>query len=138
MKYYSVCLEGIDKTGKDTIWKYVDYISGRNLVINSRGVVSQIAYNELYNRNSTYDLEQQANILHVLLTVDKPDWEIRCKITKEPKIPYEENVEVFEKAFKLIEDNGFPAMRFNTSEMTPYQIAIKIVEKINKLNKETN
>ena len=138
MKYYSVCLEGIDKTGKDTIWKYVDYISGGNLVINSRGVVSQIAYNELYNRNSTYDLEQQANILHVLLTVDKPDWEIRCKITKEPKIPYEENVEVFEKAFKLIEDNGFPAMRFNTSEMTPYQIAIKIVEKINKLNKETN
>ncbi len=138
MKYYSVCLEGIDKTGKDTIWKYVDYISGRNLVINSRGVVSQLAYNELYNRNSTYDLEQQANTLHVLLTVDKSDWEIRCKITKEPKIPYEENVEVFEKAFKLIEDSGFPVMRFNTSEMTPYQVAIKIVEKINKLNKETN
>ena len=125
MRYYTVVLDGIDKTGKDTIWGYVDYLSGRKYVINSRGVMSQIAYSELYNRPFA---------LNVLLTVEKEDWETRCKITHEPPIDYEKNMAAFNKAFEKLMDAGMPVARIDTTNMTPYMAAKSIIMAMNALN----
>ena len=54
LSYYYIEIDGIDKTGKDTLWHYIDYMSGRKYVINSRGIISQVAYSCLYDRKYTY------------------------------------------------------------------------------------
>jgi len=51
MKEAIIILDGMDKTGKDTIQKrLVSDSKGKILVIN-RAFISQIAYNRIYNRN---------------------------------------------------------------------------------------
>lgn len=135
MKYFSICIDGIDKTGKDTLLGFIDRLSGHKYIINVRGMLSQMAYAELYNRDFNYDLTTQEHILNVLLTADKEDWEVRCKLTKEPKIDYESNVEVFEKAYKRLSNAGLPVVRYNTTEATPYQIAKNIIDTMDFLEK---
>lgn len=133
MKYYSICIDGIDKTGKDTLLGFIDRLSNHKYIINVRGMLSQIAYSNLYNRDFNYDLIPQQYILNVLLTVDKEDWETRCKLTKEPIIDYEENCRVFYEAYEVLKNAGLPVVTFNTTQMTPYQVAkaiIKILEEM--------
>lgn len=138
MKYYSICIDGIDKTGKDTLLGFIDRLSNHKYIINVRGMLSQIAYSDLYRRDFNYDLSTQQHILNVLLTADKEDWEVRCKLTREPAINYEDNCEVFEVAYKRLQDAGLPVARFNTTVMTPYMIAKSIIDALNNLNGENN
>ena len=106
MKYYSICIDGIDKTGKDTLLGFIDRLSNHKYIINVRGMLSQIAYSDLYKRDFNYDLSTQQHILNVLLTADKEDWEVRCKLTREPAINYEDNCEVFEEAYTALHRAG--------------------------------
>ena len=136
MKYFSICIDGIDKTGKDTLLGFIDLLSNHKYVINVRGMLSQLAFAELFNREYNYDISIQQYILNVLLTANKEDWEVRCKLTKEPKINYEINCIAFEKAYKLLKENNLPVVRYNTSEMTPFMIAKEIIKYLEKLDEE--
>ena len=136
MKYFSICIDGIDKTGKDTLLGFIDLLSNHKYVINVRGMLSQLAFAELYNRDYKYDISTQQYILNVLLTANKEDWEVRCKLTKEPKISYEANSIAFESAYKLLKNNNLPVIRFDTSTMTPYMIAKEIIKYLDKLEEE--
>lgn len=133
MKYQTICLEGIDKCGKDLIAQYIIKLCEGKYIVNCRGIISQIAYNNLYNRCYKYDISQERNVLYIRLDVDKKDWELRCKLDNEPKIDYYENVRVFENAYN--ECSELTMLRFNTSFNTPYSIALNILDAIEKLNK---
>lgn len=136
LKYYTVYVDGIDKTGKDSIAQYIMRMTNYECIVNSRGILSQIAYDKLYNRNRTYELIQQKYIINVLLDVEEEDWKIRCAYTQEPKINYEANKLVFYDARKTLIDAGYEVLSFNTSHSTPYEIATKIVEFWKNKNKE--
>lgn len=136
MKYFSICIDGIDKTGKDTLLGFIDLLSNHKYVINVRGMLSQLAFAELFDRKYNYDISTQQYILNVLLTANKEDWEVRCKLTKEPKINYEINCIAFEKAYQLLKENNLPVVRYNTSEMTPFMIAKEIIKYLEKLDEE--
>lgn len=133
LTHYTIYFEGIDKAGKDLVASYVIQLSKYKYTVNCRGVITQIAYDKLYNRNYEYDLSNQENAIYVLLHADKEDWEIRCKITKEPKISYEDNVAAFEYAKKIVEGKII-LLEYNTSKMTPYQIAKDVVNIVNSIN----
>lgn len=133
-KIYTICLDGIDKTGKDTILPYIGPLCNYKYICNVRGIMTQIAYSELYNRNYEYDLDQQKHILNVLLTVDYDDWKIRCKMNNEPEINYFDNSNVFWKAYSLLHNAGYPTLAIKTSKHSPYEIAKMIVDHINELN----
>lgn len=127
-KNFEIFLEGIDKTGKDSLARYVDNYSGFSLCVHSRGMLSTIAYNKLYKREVDYNFfEPDYKPLYVLLTVDKKDWEVRCKLNNEPAISYEDNVAAFEYAADIIRRNGYKVIEFNTSQYTPHAIATAIV-----------
>ena len=136
MKYYSICIDGIDKTGKDTLLGFIDQLSNHKYIINVRGMMSQIAYADLYKRDFNYDLVPQQHILNVLLTVDYDDWKTRCKLTREPAIDYESNCKVFEDAYSTLEKAGLPVVKYNTTVMTPYMIAKCILAVMDNLNSE--
>lgn len=140
-KYHTVVFEGIDKTGKDQLARYVDEICGHWLCLPRRGVVSNRAYAYLYNRPvPVYDLKQHENEVYVLLRCDKEDWKIRCKLTHEPVIDYRSNADAFEKAWGEFKGERLNTpwlnLEFDTSSMTPYQIASAIVKHLVELNEE--
>lgn len=136
MKYYTIYLDGIDKTGKDSILPYIGPLCNYKYICNVRGIMSQIAYSDLYLRKLDYDLHQQKECLNVLLTVNKDDWLVRCAIACEPSISYEEHCKVFEAAYKKLQDAGCPVFTLNTSFVSPYAAAKLIVDYIDEMNGE--
>lgn len=135
-KYYHIVLDGIDKVGKDLVRSYIYYLGKQKYICTARGFMSMQSYAIIFDRDYQYSLETQKYVLNVLLTADKEDWLIRCKNTNEHVIEYETHTKAFEEMYALLKDNGYKTMRFNTSEITPYQIAKQIVEYAEKLDME--
>lgn len=134
MKYYTVVLDGIDKSGKDLIANYIWRLDKRlNVIV--RGWPSLYVYNKVFNRHTEYALPTKM-ALYVHLDVDVTDWLIRCATTNEPDIDFNLHSGLFVKAFNRLIDNGYKTITFNTSMMTPYQIASNIVAKMKSLNGE--
>lgn len=154
MKYrvFNVEFDGIDKSGKDSIMKQMFSVVPNKYIPKSRGLISQIAYANLFKRDADYVVTKgyMDNTLFVLLTVDEEDWNIRCDLTGEHaknklrsdvegEIIYKSNSEAFLKAYTdLIRLYGDERhfMMFNTSKMTPYQIITSVVDRLEELNKE--
>ena len=120
-KVFNIEFEGIDKCGKDTIVQYFLKYCPNIYTPKARGVISQIAYTKMFGRNDNYQVNDGylENTLFVFLDVDKRDWEIRCKLTNEPHIDYEQSTKEFIDAFdyvreRLNDNNHF--MFFNTSD----------------------
>lgn len=152
-KVFNVEFDGIDKVGKDSIMHQIFAVAPNKYIPKSRGLLSQLAYAELYKRNISYQITEGyiENTLFVLLTVDENDWNVRCKLTEEHEknkfrldmeaaVVYNTNNEVFINAYNNLFEkyknkyaNHF--MIFNTSTTTPYQIITKVVERLEELNK---
>lgn len=133
---YVVVLDGIDKTGKDLIAHYVFELSGKRYIAIPRGIISMIAYNNLFHRDIMYDLEAEKNspTLNVLLSVNEDDWKIRCKYSNEPEIDYKEHTKAFADAASQLLQSGILVRSYNTSDMTPVNIAKSIVAFMHCLN----
>ena len=138
LKYYTIFIDGIDKCGKDLISQYVIKLSNFRYIVNGRGILSQIAYNHLYNRQTEYDLTQQSNFVNVLLDVDENDWKIRCNITNETSIDYLSNKKAFDYAYSVMSMFDYPLFRLNTSDCSPYNTAKTIVKLVDSLNNTNN
>lgn len=132
-------IEGLDRTGKDTLMRYIDYMSNRTMVVKTRGLLSTLAYAEIFERElSTNRIEQMINgnkdTLIIYLTADLEDWQIRMKMTDHPNINVLLHNKVFENWKETLIAMGIQIKEFNTTQMTPYQIAKQIIELIDKEN----
>lgn len=142
IKYDSICLEGIDKTCKDLIMAITMKLTNFKYSYISRGLISMLAYQNMYNRQ-TYEYSEKAleHIMFVYLTADKEDWKCRCAISTEKAIDYEKNVKAFNDVIaqlRLKHGAKFQCIEFNTSEIAVYKITKQIIENIEKLNKDSN
>ena len=134
MQYYTVSLDGIDKAGKSTLVKYLAHLSNFTLNILDRGPITNIVWNKMQNRKIVYDVEMWKKTLFVRLTVDREDWEIRCKMHNEPYINFDIHTFKYDRVFEEFRNQGFHVLEFNTTQLTQYQIAKKIIEELEKLN----
>lgn len=121
-------IEGLDRTGKDTLVGYVDYMSGRMIPVCSRGLMSTIAYAEVFNRFMSTEftnklLEANKDTLVVYLTADRKDLELRHKISHHEPINFDKHEKAFQYAKRCILGTDILFYEFNTTEQTPYQIA---------------
>lgn len=153
-KVFNVEFDGIDKAGKDSIMHQIFAVAPNKYIPKSRGLLSQIAYSKLYNRDSIYDVTEGyiANTLFVLLTVDEDDWNVRCKLTGEHEknkarsdmegaVVYKSNSEVFTYAYNYLVEKfgdkyGNHFMLFNTSQTTPINIIKEVVARLEELNND--
>lgn len=126
MIHINIQIDGIDKTGKDLILQYVTRLSNHKYVIQSRGLISQIAYSKIYNRNYEYRLDNYKDTLFIYLYANEEDLKIRHTITNEPKIDIKSDLDVFNSIVNSI-NNILDIHSYNTSEMTPYAIAKCII-----------
>ena len=137
MKYYNIVIEGIDKTGKDLLKKYIEKLSNYKYIVTARGIISQISHTRIFNRDYYYDFPKEDNNVYVYLYTDKQDWSIRCNLTNEPEIDYDTFVKNFNKTICTMKDmyKNLKYYQYDTSKMTPYQIAIDVIHKMEQLNK---
>lgn len=140
MNYYQICIDGIDKTGKDTIVKEIDLLSNHKYIIYARGLMSNIAYCNIYGgRDYQYNVNNYKNTLIVYLTVEKEDFVARHKACKELDITtedYDFHISEFEKVKNNLSEQGLNILSFNTSYCTPYMIAKSIIKYMEEINKE--
>ena len=128
-------IEGHDKNGKDTIAKYIEQLGNYAYCLNVRGILTQLVYNDKFNRDNEYLMTYKPLI--ILLSADEVDVEIRCRMTKEPKINSKKDTEVYEYYATQMEKLGAAVVwRFNTSNQTPYQIGKEIVSRLKEVKPE--
>lgn len=136
LKYWEIEIDGPDKTGKDLLCTYLCKLSNYKFSINVRGYMSQLVYNMKFDRGHMYDQTViSKNKIFVLLTADAKDLNIRCSATNEPKYDYDKDQSLFYDAFTIVCDSGHIALSYNTSRMTPYDIALDIIKKIDELER---
>lgn len=133
MKYWEIEIDGTDRTGKDTLLQYLCHLSDYKYSINSRGILSQLVYTNKYNRDYTFDLSNfNKNKIIIWLYGDEEDLKIRCKLTNEPNYDIINDTALFNDIVNSL-SNDYIIFKYNTSEMTPYQIAKNIIKQINIL-----
>lgn len=139
MKYWEIEIDGTDKTGKDLLLQYICVLGKYKYSINPRGLMSQLVYTKKFNRDYVYDLEVlNKNKVYVMLYAEPDDLEVRCRVTHEPKYDYIEDTKLYHEVYSELESKGFKLLKFNTSEVTPYNIAKSVIEYIESLEEQDN
>ncbi len=133
LKIDTIILEGIDKTGKDTIQQYIYRLRKGRYAVYNRGNISNAAYDKIFNRNEYIERDLPNNFLYILLTVDPDDLKIRFEINNEPEIDREYHAKVFYETFYRLTE-GHYRLEFNTSELTAYNIAKQVIEYCDNIN----
>lgn len=131
-----IVIDGIDKTGKDLLLQYITRLSNHKYVIQARGLLSQVAYSKIFERDYTYDLDIYKHDIIFYLTAENDDLNVRFSINNEPKIDIDYHKKVFDEAADVLMNAGIKVIKINTSISTPYETAkyiIKIMEELNNV-----
>lgn len=131
---HNIAFEGMDKTGKDIIYQYVKKLGNCKYILMDRGIISNVTYARIYNRDYSYDINQFKDWLLVYLHCDEEDWNIRCKLSNEPSINYATHLNEFNKTVEFFKNTNFNVLTINTSHVTPYDAANLILKEIERLN----
>lgn len=123
-----ICIEGIDKTGKDLLKQYIVQMTNHKHTVISRGLMSGIVYSKLANRNFDYALQDWQHCLFVYLTAEKDDLAIRCKLSNEPKRDFDKDKQYFDDIVCKLRQHNMNVVEFNSSRETPYSIALQVIE----------
>ncbi len=131
-------VEGLDKCGKDTLVGYLDYMSGRTIPICSRGLMSTIAYANIFDRyidgkRINDMIEANKETLIIYLTADLEDLKIRFKMSNEPEIDTLEHEKGFVYAKRMLSCHLY-FLEFNTSKWTPFEIAKSVIKFLEEEN----
>ena len=126
-------IEGVDKTGKNTLHKYIEQLANHKYVITDRGILTQLVYAQKFNRKHTYNLDWYINNVIIYLTAENEDLKVRCSITDEKPFDMKGDKSLFELWKLHLQLRGFIVYEYNTSKMTPYEIAIDVIEKVSSL-----
>lgn len=132
-KYWELEIDGPDKTGKDLLCRYLCELSGWRFSINVRGVISQAVYAKKFKRNFSYDMRDfSKNKILILLKADPEDLLVRCKMTNEQMYDFEQDAKLFHAVATEL-SKTHRVMVYNTSHLTPYDIAKDILKRIDMM-----
>ena len=128
-KHFSISrieIDGVDKSGKNLLVNYIALLTNHTYVIYARGILSQLVYE---NEKEVFKSmrKDNSNTIVIHLWGNLKDLEIRHKISNEPTINILEHRNEFFNMQKLLLDNGIFVFNYNTSNMTPFQIAKDII-----------
>lgn len=141
-KFRMICIDGIDKTCKDLIASYLWYLSKKNIQVNNRGIISCISFAKLFGREVEFDYSKYKDVDYVYLTTCKEDWEVRCKVSNEPKLDFsfEEMKQTFDDTVADLIKKGYNIYVYNVSTDSIFNIAKQIIEDlhVNEEQEEKN
>lgn len=128
-KYWNIEIDGPDKVGKTLLCQYITQLSNYRFATHARGYMTQVAYARKFERPYLYT-KPDTNTIFIMLTTSQEEHDIRCAITHEPKIDYAKDRILFEEIYDELVNDGYKCLRYDTSYMTFYQIALSIIKNI--------
>ena len=139
-----ITLEGIDRCGKGSLHRYLERLGNFAYIIDDRGILTQLVYNDKFSRAINYNIDNYKNDLIIYLYAEHEDLEIRFKMTNEPSLNtnksliegINDDLELYDKHLKCLLEKGFKVLAYNTSLMTPYQIAKSVLKELNELEEK--
>ncbi len=131
-----ISIEGIDKSGKGTVAKYIKLLGNHRHVLLDRGPLSNYMFSQMDHRGYEYDISSYKSILFVFLDVAYADWDVRCRACHEPSICYADHYANYDAAIQEFTQAGCTVLRFNTTDMTPYNIALSVMHAFDNHNNE--
>lgn len=128
-----ICLDGVDKTGKDTIRRELVKSSNGNYLVIVRSFISQIVYSRIYNRNIDEDWFfvkmkefQKCDMEFIVLTATEEELKKRFEINNELDLD-KKDILYHDSVFKDVINKA----------MYMYNINIKIIDTTNKTINQT-
>jgi len=125
----TIILEGVDRTGKDSIRHEIVKQSNGKIVVMCRSYISQIVYSRIYGRNINekeyFNLIKKTKKLgyeYYILTADLNILLERFKQTNEPMIDIKRDLIAFDNIAKELNIKVI-----NTSFKTPSELAKEII-----------
>jgi len=125
----TIILEGVDRTGKDSIRHEIVKQSNGKIVVMCRSYISQIVYSRIYERHINekeyFDLIEETKKLgyeYYILEADLNVLYDRFKQTNEPMIDIERDINAFRKIAKELN-----IKLIDTSIKTPVELAKEIL-----------
>ena len=125
----TIILEGVDRTGKDSIRHEIVKQSNGKIVVMCRSYISQIVYSRIYERHINekeyFDLIEETKKLgyeYYILEADLNVLYERFKQTNEPMIDIERDINAFRKIAKELN-----IKLIDTSIKTPVELAKEIL-----------
>lgn len=125
----TIILEGVDRTGKDSIRHEIVKQSNGQIVVMCRSYISQIVYSRIYGRNINekeyFDLIKKTKKIgyeYYILTANLEVLLERFKQTNEPMIDIKRDLVAFDNIAKELN-----IKIFNTSFKRPAELAREII-----------
>ena len=150
---FNVEFDGIDKCGKDTLKQTMFKVFPNTCAYKARGILSQIAYSQLYGRNWQYCMTEGyvQNSLFVKLDVDEDDWLRRIADSNEIEnnkqrsdvdfiADYKKHQSAFDLAWQYLQDLDVAKnyqdhfLCCNTTQLTAFEIANIVKQRLIDLN----
>lgn len=145
-----VIIEGVDRTGKDTLQQSLNKATDYKNMVMIRGPIGFLAYNKLYNKdvdpNEYLTMERQlkqVNHLVVYLTADTDELLQRFIDTNEEPLREEKDnanisrrqtIEMHKKIHEIYYDySSLNKMTIDTTNLTTEEVAELVVKRINEI-----
>ena len=145
-----VIIEGVDRTGKDTLQQSLNKATDYKNMVMIRGPIGFLAYNKLYNKavdaNEYLTIERQlkqVNHLVVYLTADTDELLQRFIDTNEEPLREEKDnanisrrqtIEMHKKIHEIYYDySSLNKMTIDTTNLTTEEVAELVVKRINEI-----
>lgn len=145
-----VIIEGVDRTGKDTLQQSLNKATDYKNMVMIRGPIGFLAYNKLYNKavdaNEYLTIERQlkqVNHLVVYLTADTDELLQRFIDTNEEPLREEkananvsrrQTIEMHKKIHEIYYDySSLNKMTIDTTNLTTEEVAELVVKRINEI-----
>ena len=132
MLFRIIAIDGIEKTRKELLASYLTMLENYAYTINVRGILTQLVYNDKFNRQNTYRLPYKPLI--VFLDVNNTDHKVRCKVNNEPTINIVKDRLVYNAYIDQLESDGITVLKYQTSELTPYSIAKDVLDYLKSIS----
>jgi len=141
MKEHIVILDGVDKTGKDTIKDCLVKQSNGKILVIVRSFISQIVYSRIYKRNinESFFIEKMKNLYNdgnytfFYLTARKDELIERFKKNNEQDLDIkhiDSHFKVFNDVLNKMDNSGIYINHIDTTDKTPDDAARDIIERI--------
>jgi len=141
MKEHIVILDGVDKTGKDTIKDCLVKQSDGKILVVVRSFISQIVYSRLYKRNinesffikKMRDLYYDSNYTFFYLTASKNELIKRFEKHNEQDLDIkyiDKHIKTFNDILNEMKNSGMHIKYIDTTDKTPDDTAKDIIGSI--------
>lgn len=144
-----VIIEGVDRTGKDTLQQSLNKLTDYKNMVMIRGPIGFLAYNKIYNKGvnpqeylALENQLKQVNHLVVYLTADTDELLHRFIETNEEPLREEkansnvsrrQTIEIHKKVHEIYyEYSALNKMTIDTTNLTTEEVAEKVIKQINK------